>query len=183
MKCYIDNSVHLQSCIRNVNNYFWCCCWGSQLTLSTDRLSRIVLVSIVSLRELSLALCLLLVFTWKYGIGLPLRATHHTDLEPSLGKPRIRVYSPKFFRSGIQELSGKSLRTTPGISVLLDMRFRQRENKTIAEAWERFHDEIAGLPDMPEWLVTQRFFFGLNQSARKFMNAEAGGVFFLLKSP
>jgi hypothetical protein len=23
VKCYIDNSVHLRSCIRNVNNWLW----------------------------------------------------------------------------------------------------------------------------------------------------------------
>jgi hypothetical protein len=35
VKCYIDNSVRLQSCIRNVNKHFWRRCQGgSQYVLS-----------------------------------------------------------------------------------------------------------------------------------------------------
>jgi hypothetical protein len=30
VKCYIDNFVHLQSCIRNVNKHFWHCCQGGE---------------------------------------------------------------------------------------------------------------------------------------------------------
>jgi hypothetical protein len=26
MKCYIENYVHLRSCIRNINKHFWCRC-------------------------------------------------------------------------------------------------------------------------------------------------------------
>jgi hypothetical protein len=39
VKCYIDNSVRLRSCIRNVNKYFWRHCQeGSQYLLSVYRL-------------------------------------------------------------------------------------------------------------------------------------------------
>jgi hypothetical protein len=59
LKCYIGNSMCLRSCIRNVNKHFWHRCRGSQLSLSVYRLSRIVLESIISLIELSFALCLM----------------------------------------------------------------------------------------------------------------------------
>jgi hypothetical protein len=57
-KCYIDNSVCLWSCIRNINNHFWRHCWGgSQYLLSVYRLHEIILARIISLTDLSAALC------------------------------------------------------------------------------------------------------------------------------
>jgi hypothetical protein len=50
VKWYIDNSVRLQSYIRNIIKYFWCRCRGvSQHSLSVDRLYMIILTSIISL--------------------------------------------------------------------------------------------------------------------------------------
>jgi hypothetical protein len=78
MKCYIDNFVCLQSCIRNINKYFWCRCWGgSQYSLSVYRLHMIVLASIISHTELSITLCLFMVFTGKCMTGFDLRANYH----------------------------------------------------------------------------------------------------------
>jgi hypothetical protein len=49
VKCYIDNFVHLRSCIRNINRHFLHHYrGGSQYSLSIYRLLRIVLVSIIS---------------------------------------------------------------------------------------------------------------------------------------
>jgi hypothetical protein len=54
VKCYIDNSVRLRSCIRNTNKHFWRRCRGeSQYLLSVYRLHRIILASIISLIDLS----------------------------------------------------------------------------------------------------------------------------------
>jgi hypothetical protein len=57
VKCYIDNSVHLRSCIRNINKHFWHCCHGgSQYLLSIYRLHGIILASIISPVDLSATL-------------------------------------------------------------------------------------------------------------------------------
>jgi hypothetical protein len=70
VKCYIDNFVHLQSCIRNVNKHFWCHCpGGSQYLLSIYRLHRIILASIISLTDLSAALWLFVVVIGKCFVG------------------------------------------------------------------------------------------------------------------
>jgi hypothetical protein len=57
--CYIDYSLHLRSCIRNVNKHF-ChhCQGGSQYLLSIYRLQGLILASIISLTDLFAALCL-----------------------------------------------------------------------------------------------------------------------------
>jgi hypothetical protein len=58
VKCYNDNFVRLRSCIQNVNKHFWHHCWGgSQYLLSVYRLHVIILASIISLIDLSVALC------------------------------------------------------------------------------------------------------------------------------
>jgi hypothetical protein len=55
VKCYIDNSVCLRSCIRNINKHFWRRCrGGSQYLLSVYRLHGIILTTIISLTDLSL---------------------------------------------------------------------------------------------------------------------------------
>jgi hypothetical protein len=53
--------------------FFSIFCQGSQLSLSVYRLSRIVLVNIISLIEFTFALCLLMVFIGKCmtGFNLP----------------------------------------------------------------------------------------------------------------
>jgi hypothetical protein len=64
---HIDNSVHLRSCIRDVNTHLWCRCQGeSQYLISIDRLHGIILCSLISLIDLSAALWLFMVFIGKY---------------------------------------------------------------------------------------------------------------------
>jgi hypothetical protein len=70
VKCYIDNSVRLQSCIRNVSKHFWDRYWGgSQYLLSTYRLHGVILTSIISLTDLSAALWLFVVVRGKCFVG------------------------------------------------------------------------------------------------------------------
>jgi hypothetical protein len=70
VKRYIDNSVCLRSCIRNINKHFWRRCRrGSQYLLSIYRLYGIVLTSIISLMDLSAALWLFVVVTGKCFVG------------------------------------------------------------------------------------------------------------------
>jgi hypothetical protein len=54
----------------------------------------IVLSSIVSLTELSVALCLFIVFTVKCITVFDLQANYHPDLDSLLRKPRSRLSSP-----------------------------------------------------------------------------------------
>jgi hypothetical protein len=84
---HIDNSVHLRSCIRNVNKHLWCRCQGeSQYLISIYRLHGIILCSLISLTDLSAALWLFMVFIGKY---------------------RSRLSSPGSFGSHIQEIVNK----------------------------------------------------------------------------
>jgi hypothetical protein len=102
VKCYIDNSVRLRSCIRNINKHFWHR-WqgGSQYSLSIYRLHRIVLVSIISFIELSVALCLFMDFTGKCMTGFDLPANDHPDPESLLGKSHFRLSSPQDLRDPV----------------------------------------------------------------------------------
>jgi hypothetical protein len=77
VKWYIDNSVHLRSCIWNVNKHFYCHCrGGSQYLLSIYRLHRIILTSILSLTDISTTLWLFVVVIWKC-FGWPKSPTVH----------------------------------------------------------------------------------------------------------
>jgi hypothetical protein len=79
VKCYIDNSVYLWSCIRNVNKHFWRHCrGGGQYLLSIYRLHKIILAIIISLADLSASLCLCVVFTGKILFGPELPIIHHS---------------------------------------------------------------------------------------------------------
>jgi hypothetical protein len=81
VKWYNDNFMLLWSCIRNVNKHFWHCWWGGrQYLLSVYRLHRIILASIISLADLSVFLCLCLVFAGRCMIGFDLLANYHLDL-------------------------------------------------------------------------------------------------------
>jgi hypothetical protein len=87
VKCYIDNFVRLRGCIRNANKHFWRRCWGGrQYLLSVYRLHRVILTSILSLIDLSVALCLFMVFTWSCMTRFDLPANYHSDLESLIRK-------------------------------------------------------------------------------------------------
>jgi hypothetical protein len=94
-KCYIDNSVCLRSCIRNVNKHFWRYCrQGSQYLLSIYRLHGIILTNIVSLTDLSAAMCLFMVFTGSCMTGFDLPVNYHSELECVIRKSRSRLSLP-----------------------------------------------------------------------------------------
>jgi hypothetical protein len=106
--CYIDNSVRLWSCIRNFNKHL-ChrCRGGSQYLLSVYRLHGVILTSIISLTNLSVALCLFLVFTWSCMTGFNLPANYHSDTESLIRKSRSRLSSPGSSGSHVREIVDK----------------------------------------------------------------------------
>jgi hypothetical protein len=102
VKSYIDNFVRLRSYIRNVNKHFWRRCrGGSQYLLSVNRFHRVILTSIISLTDLSAALCLFMVFTGSCMIGFNLPANYHSDLESLIRKSRSRLSSLGSFGSHV----------------------------------------------------------------------------------
>jgi hypothetical protein len=108
VKCYIDNFVCLRSCIRNVNKHFWCCCQGgSQYLLSIYGLHRVILISIISLTDLSTALCLFMVFTRSCMTGFNFPANYHSDPESLIRMSRPRLSSLGSFGSHVQEIVDK----------------------------------------------------------------------------
>jgi hypothetical protein len=108
VKCYIDNSVRLWSCIRNVNKHFWCRYrGGSQYLLSIYRLHEIILTSIISLIDLSATLCLFMVFTGSCMIGFDLLANYQLGLESLIRRSRSRLSSPGSSGSHVWEIVDK----------------------------------------------------------------------------
>jgi hypothetical protein len=108
MKCYIDNSVRLQSYIQNVNKHFWRRCrGGSQYLLPVYRLHRMILASIICLAGLSASLCLCLVYTGGCMTGFDLPANYHSDLESLIRKSRSRFSSPGSSESHIRDIVDK----------------------------------------------------------------------------
>jgi hypothetical protein len=72
--------------------------------LSVYRLHRVVLESIISLVELSVALCLFLVFIGKCMARFDLPANYHLDLESLLMKSRSRLSSLGSLASRVREI-------------------------------------------------------------------------------
>jgi hypothetical protein len=105
VKCYIDNSIRLRSCIRNINKHFWHRCRrGSQYLLSVYRLHGKILASINSLIDLSAALCLFMVFTESCMTGFDLLANYHSDPESLIRKSCLRLSSPGSSGSHVREI-------------------------------------------------------------------------------
>jgi hypothetical protein len=114
VKCYIYNFGCLRSCIRNVNKHFWRHYRrGSQYLLSFYRLYEIILASIISLIDLSAALCLFMVFTGSCMTGFNLLANYHSDPESLIRKSRLRLSSPGSSRSHVREIIDKFHRSPP----------------------------------------------------------------------
>jgi hypothetical protein len=114
VKCYIDNSVRLRSCIRNINKHFWCHCrGGSQYLLSVYRLHGVILICIISLTNLSAALCLFMIFTGSCMTGFDLSDNYHSDPESLIMKSRSRLYSLGSSGSHVQEIIDKFLGSPP----------------------------------------------------------------------
>jgi hypothetical protein len=108
VKCYIDNFMCLRSCIRNVNTHLWRRCQGgSQHRLSVYRLHGIILASIISLTDVSAALCLYMVFTGRCMTGFDLPANYHSDPESLVRKSCSRLSSPGSSGSHVREIVDK----------------------------------------------------------------------------
>jgi hypothetical protein len=108
VKCYIDNFVCLRSCIRNANKHFWCrCLGGSKYLLFVYRLHGVILASIISLTDLSAALCLFVVFTGSCMTGFNLPANYHSDPESLISKSRSSLCSPGSFGSHVWDIVDK----------------------------------------------------------------------------
>jgi hypothetical protein len=60
-----------------------------------------ILASIISLTDLSAALCLFMVFTESCMTGLDLSTNYHTDPESLIRKSRSRLSSPGSSRSHV----------------------------------------------------------------------------------
>jgi hypothetical protein len=108
VKCYIDNSICLRSCIRNVNKHFWRRCGGgSHYLLSVYRLHGIILDSIISLTNLSVALCFFMVFTGSCMTGFDLPANYHSGPKSLIRKSRSSLSSPGSSGTHVQEIVDK----------------------------------------------------------------------------
>jgi hypothetical protein len=108
VKCYIDNSMRLRSCIRNINKHFLHRCWGgSQYLLSVYILHGVILTSIISLIDLSTAMCLFMVFTGSCMTRFDLPTQYHYDLESLIRKSWSRISSLRSSRSHVQEIVDK----------------------------------------------------------------------------
>jgi hypothetical protein len=174
VKCYINNSVHLQSCIRNVNKHFYHRCQGgSQYLLSVYRLHRVILTSIISIIDLSAAMWLFVVVTGRCFVEPESPIVHHSFLR----------FRSKFISTGlvgflIRQVSKKSNRMDPTMS------FKQLADETLADAWEHYHGFMTDLPiaGMGDWEFNQGFYCRLSQEAKEHIDALAGGTFFLLNA-
>jgi hypothetical protein len=64
------------------------------------------------------------------------------------------------------------------------MSFRHLVDKTLTEAWERYHGFMIDLPTagMEDWEFNQGFYYELSQEAKEHTDALAGGTFFMLNA-
>jgi hypothetical protein len=149
VKCYIDNSMRLRRCIRNVNKHLGRCCQGgSHYLLSVYRLHGVIVTSIISLTDLSNALWLFVLVTVKCFVGPKSPIVHHSFL---------RITS-RFISIGIlgflsRQVSKKSNRMD------LRMSFKQLADETLIVAWECDHGFMTDLPTagMEDWEFNQGF--------------------------
>jgi hypothetical protein len=118
VKCYIDNFVSLRSCIRNVNKHFWRRSRGGrQYLLSVFKLHGIILANIISLTDLSAALCLFMVFTGSCMTRFDLPTNYHSDQESLIRKSRSRLSSPGSSGLEVSALSSANVRTGPEMNI------------------------------------------------------------------
>jgi hypothetical protein len=81
--------------------------WRKSVSLSVYRLHGIILTSIISLTDLSTALCLFMVFTGSCMIRFDLPANYHLDLESQIRKSRSRLSLPGSSGSHVLEIVDK----------------------------------------------------------------------------
>jgi hypothetical protein len=62
------------------------------------------------------------------------------------------------------------------------MKFRQYDNKHVAQAWERMKSLVKNCPThgLTTWMIIQTFYAGLNFSSRNLLDSAAGGTFMSL---
>jgi hypothetical protein len=77
------------------------------VSLSVYRLNGIILTSIISLTDLSAALCLFMVFTESCMTGFDLPANYHSDLESLISRSRLWLSSPGSSGSHIRKIVDK----------------------------------------------------------------------------
>jgi hypothetical protein len=99
--------------------------------LSVYRLHGIILTSIISLIDLSVALCLFMVFTGSCMIGFDLSANYHSNPESLIRKSKSRFSSPGPSRSHILEIVDKFQGTPPP------------HEPTLMASWGCFNDFLA----------------------------------------
>jgi hypothetical protein len=157
-----------------VNKHFWRRCrGGSQYLLSVCRLHGIILTIIISVTNLSAALWLFVVVTWKCFVGPESRTDYHSFLRFTL-----RFISTGLLGSLIQQVSKKGNQRDPRMS------FNQLTDETFTKAWERYHGLMTDLPpaSMEDWEFTQGFYYVLSQEAKEHIYTLAGGTFFELNA-
>jgi hypothetical protein len=85
------------------------CRGGSQYLLSIYRLHEIILTSIISLTNLSVALCLFVVFIGSCMTGFDLPTNYHSDLESLIRKSQSKFSSPRFSGLHVRDIVDKFL--------------------------------------------------------------------------
>jgi hypothetical protein len=114
-------------------------------------------VSIISLADLSVSLCLCVVFTGKILFGPEPPTIHHP----------FRRFISRFF---MIELLGALIRQVRKKSNHRNqkMSLKQDVGESIAEVWERYHLFMADLPvaGMEDWDFTQGFYCGCLKKPR-----------------
>jgi hypothetical protein len=112
-----------------------------------------------------------MVVTGKCFVRLESPIVHHSFLR----------FMSRFISIGllgflIQQVNKKSNRMDPRMS------FKQLANKTLTEAWERYHGFMIDLPTtgMEDCEFTQGFYYGLSQETKEHIDALARGTFFML---
>jgi hypothetical protein len=129
VKYFIDNSVRLRSCIRNINKHFLHhCLAGSHYLLSLYRLHEIIPTSIIRLTDLSAALWLFVEVTGKCFVRPESPIVHH-----SFPRFTSRFISTGLLGPHVRHVSKKSNRRDPRMS------FKQLADETFTEAWEHYH--------------------------------------------
>jgi hypothetical protein len=115
----------------NVNKHLWHRCQrGSQYLLSFYRLHGIILTSIISLTDLSIALWLFVVVTGKGFVRLESPIVHHSFLR----------FTSRFISTRLNRMDPR-------------MTFKQLADETLADAWERYHGFMTDLSTvgMDDW--------------------------------
>ena len=59
------------------------------------------------------------------------------------------------------------------------MKFKQSDNKHVAQAWERMKSLVKNCPThgLTAWMIIQTFYAGLNYSSRNLSDSATGGTF------